>query len=192
MACCALPRGNLRALCNHLMAAHDDDTKSINPHMLPHRCIRQTCRRGRMLTCLDACGAFGRGCANGQLWNSKAIRSLSKDGTCVADIEPVVTYRGHVGSVLACCLGHEVSICCACLCSLVLPPSAPCRVHWHISHPRRQVHVQCTPHSHVDIHANTRNARQRVQPHAHSGHVARRMSVCVLHVLVHTHVASSK
>lgn len=42
-----------------------------------------------------------------KLWNLKAIRALTKDGACTADIEPLVTYRGHQGPVLSAAMGRQ-------------------------------------------------------------------------------------
>ena len=42
-----------------------------------------------------------------KMWNLKAIKALTKDGTCTADIEPLVTYRGHQGPVLSAAIGAQ-------------------------------------------------------------------------------------
>jgi len=42
-----------------------------------------------------------------KLWNLKAIKALTKDGACTADIEPLVTYRGHQGPVLSAAIGTQ-------------------------------------------------------------------------------------
>ena len=44
-----------------------------------------------------------------KLWNFKAVRALTKEGTVAADIEPIVSYRGQQGPVLSAAIGLDLA-----------------------------------------------------------------------------------